>query len=155
MKRLFLFCLLLSFSLLLGAQSLTIAELRENLEISLSLSQKLNKQLSSLETELDNKNQLLKSLKNDNLILSSQLKTLKEQSQSQTTLLGTLQKANQQLMEQSEQLEEQLSSSKILCESLSKELKAVKKSNIGNILLFSTIGVLCGGVVGYFCFRSL
>ena len=150
MKKLFLLLLLSSSLSLLAAQSLTISELKENLEISLSLSQKLNRQLNFLEMELDNKNQLLESLESDNLILNSQLKILKEQSQSQTTLLETLQKANQQLTEQSEQLEEQLNSSKILCESLSEELKTTKKNSLSNVLVFSVLGLLCGGLIGHF-----
>ena len=153
MKRLFLFCLLLSFSLLLGAQSLTIAELKENLEISLSLSQKLNRQLNFLESELDSKNLLLKNLELDNQTLNSQLTTLKEQSQNQTVLLESLQEKNQQLMERSELLEEQLNSSKILSESLSTELAKTKTNSLRLTIAWTLAGLICGGLVGYFWFR--
>src|SRR5574344_1480920 len=153
MKKLFLFCLLLLSLSLLGAQSLTITELKENLEVSLSLSQKLNKQLNFLETELDSKNLLLKNLELDNQTLNSQLAELKEQSQSQTTLLESLQEKNQQLMEQSELLEEQLSNSKILSESLSTELEKMKTSNLRSTLIWSLASLVCGSLIGYFCFR--
>ena len=153
MKRLFLFCLLLSFSLLLGAQSLTIVELKENLEISLSLSQKLNRQLNFLESELDSKNLLLKNLELDNQTLNSQLTTLKEQSQNQTVLLENLQEKNQQLMEQSGLLEEQLSNSKTLSESLSAELKQVKTNNFRSVVFWSLASFVCGGIIGYLCIR--
>ena len=153
MKKLFLFCLLLLSLSLLGAQSLTITELSENLEVSLSLSQKLNKQLNFLEIELDSKNLLLKSLELDNQTLNSQLAELKEQSQSQTTLLESLQEKNQQLMEQSGLLEEQLNSSKILSESLSTELAKTKTNSLRSTVMWTLAGLICGGLAGYFWFR--
>src|SRR5574344_1277287 len=153
MKKLFLFCLLLLSLSLLGAQSLTITELKENLEVSLSLSQKLNKQLNFLETELDSKNLLLKNLELDNQTLNSQLTTLKEQSQNQTVLLENLQEKNQQLMEQSGLLEEQLSNSKTLSESLSAELKQVKTNNFRSVVFWSLASFVCGGIIGYLCIR--